>query len=559
MTRHYPLVLKGIGFVLLFFFLKAFLSTIALSSFHKVIVDAELEHDDAIEIFFATGLAASTFKGDYRKSTRFEQDKRAALTISLGDNVARKVRIDTGQQPGATKLFSLTFVSHYGPDIVFTPQDIYARFRPNEGVEAYVLRPDHVLVVSRTNDPFLVLHGDLMVENPFLKTVLPAIIAALLVVIAGRLSLKTLPAWTDVATKVSSTGVNFGSLDGIRGLAALLVLAQHTGVVRGSGMFAVWLFFALSGFLLSTPFVRQPERALSYPYMAHYLLRRFKRIVPMYFTMITITILFLGKFDVAFRHYLFLQANGHYWTVAQEMFFYLILPAVMIASTLFFRNRRLPALLFFAAVAAVAHAYLTISVVPLYGNNVTLRPMVGIFLIGVFCAFLFAYLTENHRKLFENRVVQQSLSLFGLGLFVVCMILADHLIGRFSAYDAVNRPGWFGIAAGTIILFTLLSEGRLLSRIMGWLPLRAVGVVSFSFYLLHPMMISCVRGTADYFFGYYPTGWVLFLLSGSVTYLLALFAYTYIERPFIISAAAQGPGSTRETPVHTATAGALRN
>ena len=58
------------------------------------------------------------------------------------------------------------------------------------------------------------------------------------------------------------------------------MLAEHTGVLKNIGSLGVWLFFSLSGFLLATPFVQKPSRALSYDYMSSYLLRRFKRLMP---------------------------------------------------------------------------------------------------------------------------------------------------------------------------------------------------------------------------------------------------------------------------------------
>ena len=75
---------------------------------------------------------------------------------------------------------------------------------------------------------------------------------------------------------------------------------------------------------------------------------------------------------------------------------------------------------------------------------------------------------------------------------------------------------------------------------MNFLPLRAVGIVGFSFYLLHPQVISVVRGLSTYFTSYYPTGIILFLTSGIVTYLLSVFTYSYIERPFIALAQNRG-------------------
>ncbi len=82
---------------------------------------------------------------------------------------------------------------------------------------------------------------------------------------------------------------------------------------------------------------------------------------------------------------------------------------------------------------------------------------------------------------------------------------------------------------------------------MNLFPLRAVGLVGFSFYLLHPMMISCVRGTTMYFANYYPVGIPLFILAGLVSYGISAFTYSYIERPFIKSPDQQALRSRSQT------------
>lgn len=52
-------------------------------------------------------------------------------------------------------------------------------------------------------------------------------------------------------------------LDSVRGIAALLVVLEHTWwPFAGAGATGVWLFFALSGYLLTQPFISKPERAL---------------------------------------------------------------------------------------------------------------------------------------------------------------------------------------------------------------------------------------------------------------------------------------------------------
>ncbi len=330
----YPLSfwLKIVLFVCVFIGMKLLISYVALPSFKAIKIDAEFDHNDVIDVYYSSGINGNRFRAEYSKrSQEYAQGTRAVKTIFLNNHIARKIRIDTGIKPGKIKLFAFTLISYYGPDITFDYRQIFNNFKPNDQIDSFALEGDHVLIKTTSTDPFIVFTGELIEENYFLSTIMPLIITLLVFIFFSRQSMKTFPAFADINSKVSSSGVNIGALDGIRGMAALLVLGQHTGVMKGSGIFGVWLFFCLSGFLLATPFIKQPGRALSSSYMSHYITRRIKRILPMYYTMITVTILFLGQFAVAIRHYLFLEADGHYWTVAQEMFFYLLLPLVMAA------------------------------------------------------------------------------------------------------------------------------------------------------------------------------------------------------------------------------------
>ncbi|MGI9537627.1 MAG: acyltransferase family protein [Desulfocapsaceae bacterium] len=518
----------------IFMALKMLLSYVALSSFSKVLIDAEFDHDDVIAIYYSSGIDFKGFKEQKSKRSReFTAGQRSVQPVKLDDHVARRLRLDPGSESGDVKIYSIVLTSYYGKDIEFDHTEIYNSFAPGANIDAYTLADDHVSISATSGDPHLVLKDDLILPNFFIGTVLPLILAILFYVFLATQTLRTFPAFTDINNKKPSSGVNFGALDGIRGLAALLVLGQHSGVLRGSGIFGVWLFFCLSGFLLTSPFIRQPDRALSPAYLGRYITRRIKRIVPMYYVMITVTILFLGKFDVAIRHYLFLQADGHYWTVAQEMFFYLLLPLVMIANVPLARKRLWPSIIFIGLLAFVANRFITIDVIPLYGNNVTMRPMLGIFLTGICMAYGYHWLQDSWSELLSRPAVRRILSGCGLLLLVICLLISAHLVPGLEHIDAVTRSGWFGLGAGLLILLTLLSGNSLLDSIMNFLPLRAVGLVGFSFYLVHPMMISVVRGISTYFTDYYPIEIPLFIMAGLASYALSAFTYSYIERPFI--------------------------
>lgn len=80
-------------------------------------------------------------------------------------------------------------------------------------------------------------------------------------------------------------------LDGVRGLAVLMVLLYHGGGVLFGGLFlqsGVDLFFVLSGFLITTILVRTRDRS---DYFRLFYLRRAVRIFPLYYLVLGVALL----------------------------------------------------------------------------------------------------------------------------------------------------------------------------------------------------------------------------------------------------------------------------
>jgi peptidoglycan/LPS O-acetylase OafA/YrhL len=85
------------------------------------------------------------------------------------------------------------------------------------------------------------------------------------------------------------------------------------------------------------------------------------------------------------------------------------------------------------------------------------------------------------------------------------------------------------VLSGALIYVTMVCEGRLTHWILSSLALRALGVVSFSLYLFHVMVRN---GLVIDLFGL-PLGYALFFATLGATYVVACFAYSLVERPFM--------------------------
>src|SRR6478735_5076980 len=153
------------------------------------------------------------------------------------------------------------------------------------------------------------------------------------------------------ATGTTRPRVHFPGLEGLRALAAVMVVVHHavsnayppstTGPLYASAVVmdaGVAIFFVLSGFLIYRPFViahaegRKPQRTVSFWW------RRVLRIVPAYWLALTFFWKVLPTYDLGdqwWRYYLFLQIYDQdttiggltqAWSLCTEMSFYLLIP-----------------------------------------------------------------------------------------------------------------------------------------------------------------------------------------------------------------------------------------
>lgn len=173
-------------------------------------------------------------------------------------------------------------------------------------------------------------------------------------------------------------------LDGLRGLAVLLVVLAHANIpiVRYGVIAGVALFFVLSGFLITTLLVRE-RRRFGHVSLRSFYARRALRLLPALVVAIAggvVLAIAVGSDPVTmakdglaslfylgnFRDQLGLYGGpfAHLWTLAMEEQFYLLWPLVIVATGSWRR----------ADVARVALAIAGISLVVRFGVGIDQRP-----------------------------------------------------------------------------------------------------------------------------------------------------------------------------------------
>ncbi|MFQ5418181.1 MAG: acyltransferase family protein [Myxococcota bacterium] len=338
--------------------------------------------------------------------------------------------------------------------------------------------------------------------------------------------------------KRPSVGRNLDALDGVRGLAVVLVIASHTSALgmAKQGAAGVWLFFALSAFLLTIPFAANPNAALRPRRLRTYAARRLRRILPgYYFVIFVVFFLQSSDLEMLLRHLVFLEANGIWWTIPQELLFYLVLPLLAASHVWIFRRNIAVTVLGLLFLGAMASLHLDHHVFAIRGNSKWLPFYLGVFLPGM--AASYATASPALSRLVAIPGVNRGLNALGLVLLAFPIatapahyerFLADlPLVGALGGNSAWGRPGLFGGISALIIYCTVVCKGRLLDRIMSTVALRALGVVSFSLYLVHIVVrdkleaLGLERGTE------------LFLGTLIVGFAIACALYGLVERPFL--------------------------
>jgi peptidoglycan/LPS O-acetylase OafA/YrhL len=327
------------------------------------------------------------------------------------------------------------------------------------------------------------------------------------------------------------------ALDGLRGFALLLVLLDHSSdeqirifgaLFNRAGKYGVFLFFVLSAFLLTHLLLSRPasdwRKAGTW---FNYAVRRFLRIIPIYY--LAILILAWKKqftWHRAWDNFLLRDGYRQFWTIPVEMKFYLLLPGLALALGWCRERRWRPALL--AALGSVVLAW------ALYHGERLWCVNEHVFLISENLApFLLGCVTAAlHQALGRVRHVPKWVP--WLCEIVAIAALATVLLRIPLLYNAVFSPekrvrrfGDDEVICGllwSLAIFGLIHGRGWVRRAFEWLPLRYLGWISFSAYLCHWRLITTVNKMGLAPAARFPV-FILCVLA------LASLSYFLIERP----------------------------
>ncbi len=320
-------------------------------------------------------------------------------------------------------------------------------------------------------------------------------------------------------------------LDGIRGLAILIIVLHHMGYVGkqylgGRGFLAVDIFFALSGFLITQILLTYRAKSIG---LRTFYRRRISRLYPiLLISVVGVSAYFSGEWNFpsgwpAVQSVLYIKNFYHWggvfgpmWSLAAEEQFYLIFPIVLFLGLKFLKGNRL---------TVVLMIWLTIvwfagwrNAAPSYNFN-----MDGTFNLVIFrpSIIVVGALVALHREKLEEFVARyRNLVYAWLVIFIFFTITTQF-------------PPLAGISTAMLIL--ILSEpvrsvcwfARGLQRIFGFRPLAFIGLLSYSIYIWHLPMIFILSG-------HFTMGSVgpLWIFSAKL-FAVALVSFYLVERPLL--------------------------
>jgi len=366
-------------------------------------------------------------------------------------------------------------------------------------------------------------------------------------------------------------------LDGLRGIAIALVVWFHLWQVTWldpgplvfipiSGFLGVELFFFLSAFCLSYPFVCAYFAGTALPSLRHFAYRRFIKIFPSYALNVVAVIAIAAlpgakdswganidwktpqaaAFDLGahltFVHTLFgdsyASINGVLWTLGIEVQYYVVFPVLIYVLL------RAP-LSVAGVMTAIAIAYRVrigrCCQAPVFDHN--LQQLLGFFdffAAGMLCAFGYVWLRTNKARIANLRWLWAGLA--AAGLVWVALLFVNLTTQRWEGYFSdfwLIRNGTFYAAAIGLVALGSLCGPRLWRKVFANPAFVFLAVISYNLYLWHQIVF---RWVATWPFIPHPAGvtrgdpawgWITAICGLAIALGIASLITYALERPLL--------------------------
>ncbi len=364
---------------------------------------------------------------------------------------------------------------------------------------------------------------------------------------------------------------DFPCLNGLRALAATAVITTHVGFQTGTTGrggatgaivsrldFGVALFFVLSGFLLTRPYLVAAATGTRPPGTRRYLWKRALRILPTYWLTVAGVFLLVPEahgtslgtwirqltLTQNYRHDLaWVPALTQMWSLAVEVSFYLALPLLarlLISVAGGWRPRRLLAAC--AVLICVAPAWLAVIRIADDATGAMLALWLPAFMSWFGAGTALAVLSvdaDTTRSAWSGTLdrLAREAGTWSLGAIALFVIAATPVGGPWllqlpSAGAAIAKNLLYGAAAAGLVLPLVLGSagGGWIRKLLSHPVANYLGELSYGMFCVHLIIIELVYSGLDVklFEGRFGVVW---LLTMAATTAVAALVYRYVESP----------------------------
>ena len=337
--------------------------------------------------------------------------------------------------------------------------------------------------------------------------------------------------------------IYFPNLNGLRFIAALAVIIYHVyGLETLNGHLGVILFFALSGFLITTLLLEEKE-VTSTVNIKFFFIRRCLRIWPLYFLIVLITFLLVGiifqgyslsTYKGNFWYYLIFIPNVAFiinaalpyasilWSVGSEEQFYVTWPFLVKYTGVYFWVVLIVVLVGFTALPNVLdylnfHRYGGKNEVMAFISHLMVRMAFNCMATGA----LTAYIWRKRPGLFRY--------IFSVPAQVVVILLT--LLLWIKNYHKMGSDEVFAILFSLIIANAALNPANILK--LENAVFKHLGKISYGLYVYHLLVLAVVTYAAVEITGSPLGKHALFATGTLATIGVATVSYNYFEKFFL--------------------------
>ncbi|MES1198267.1 MAG: acyltransferase [Chitinophagaceae bacterium] len=355
-------------------------------------------------------------------------------------------------------------------------------------------------------------------------------------------------------TLASQTRNYYPALDGLRGVAILLVVFQHNFkfMIFFFGWLGVDLFFVLSGFLITDILLS----SLGKPnFIRNFYIRRVLRIFPLYYFILIICLFFLPNIkslslDMSYYTsnqvwqwtylqnwlYVFKEPFGtpiilHTWSLAVEEQFYLLWPATI----LLIKKPKILLIIvsiLLVVVSATRFILWTLHIKDLAYADLFIFTRIDGICVGCMLAIMLRFNPDLLRKYI-------SMVVFGFAIINFGFYFLNRLYSYSLPYLAIVGYTTFAMLFGLLVYKAITNENKLIQFIFNNSILKFFGKISYGLYVYHwPVKLLFFPFFKNFFLNKIAISSqnsevCSAILVTIAAVLLSVISYRYFESPFL--------------------------